>query len=87
MDKKIIRSKIIDNEYLSQYIGNYEFVYFENEDQVEKYEQKMCGNKDDNTWMSWVNCKEKFQFPCWIMCYYVPHKLGDHGESDYTAII
>lgn len=82
-----IRSKIINNEYLSQYIGNFKFVKFENEKQVEAYEQKECGNKDNNTWDCWESCKEKFKFPCWVMCYYVPHNLcEEYPEDDYTAI-
>jgi hypothetical protein len=86
LNKHNIISKIINNEYLTQYIGNFNFIYFENENQVEAYEQKMCGNKENNTWMSWVSCKEKFSFPCWMMCYYVPHKLSEYSGDDYTAI-
>ena len=84
---KTIKSGIINNDYLSQYIGNFRFVYFENSSQVEKYEQLMSGKKDNNTWMSWVSCKEKFQFPCWMMCFYVPHRMSEYGGvDDYTAI-
>jgi hypothetical protein len=84
--KQTIKSKIINNEYLTQYIGNFTFVYFENENQVEAYEQMLCGNQDDNTWSSWVSNKEKFTFPCWMMSYYVPHELSAYGSNDYTAV-
>ena len=83
--KKDIVSDIINNSYLIQYIGTYKFVYFKNANQVKAYEQKMC-NGGNNTWMSWISCKEKFKFPCWMMCYYVPHRLSETGENDYTAV-
>lgn len=86
MKKETIQSQIINNKYLSQYTGKFSMVYFETDQEVEEYEQLMSGNKDDNTWLSWLSCKEKFQFPCWIMCYYVPHHLGGNGSTDYTAI-
>jgi hypothetical protein len=54
-----------------------QFVKFENELQVEAFEQKMCGNKDDNTWSSWVSWKDKFKsFPCWILCKYKKNRDG-----------
>jgi len=83
-----IDSEIINNSYLTQYIEKFKWVHFLNENQVEAYEQQYCGNKDDNTWGSWVSCKQKFNFPCWVMCYYVPHSLSEHdfGDDDYTAI-
>ncbi len=85
IQKQKLNSNIINNQYLAQYIGNFNFVYFENENQVEAYEQKICGNRDNKTWGSWVSCKEKFNFPCWVMCYYIDHNLGEYG-GDYTAI-
>lgn len=86
MKKENIQSQIINNEYLAEYIGKFSFVYFESDEEVENYEIQMSGNKDDNTYMSWVSCKEKFRFPCWMMCYYVPHSLGGYGNSDFSAI-
>jgi hypothetical protein len=87
LKKQKLKSRIINNEYLTQYIGKFRFVYFENENQVEAYEQKMCGNKDGNTWGSWLSCKEKFNFPCWIMCYYIPHSLcAEYPDDDFTAV-
>jgi hypothetical protein len=63
-------------------LGLFNIVYFEDEKQIEAYEQYMCGNKDNNTWGSWRSCQEKFNFPCWIMCSYVHHEFND----DYSAI-
>lgn len=86
LKKYIIQSEVINNKYLTQYIDYFQFVYFENKNQVKVFEQFMCDNKDENTWGSWINCKEKFKFPCWIMCYYIPHNLSNRGNDDYTAI-
>lgn len=76
------KSKIINNEYLSQYMTPFKIAYFESEEDVEKFEQKMCKG-DDNTWMSWVSVKDKFsKFPCHIVFRYVYHKYSD----DFTAV-
>ena len=83
MKIKNIKSEIINNRFMSQYQNPFQLVRFENEEEVESFECTMSGDKDDNTWNSWVSCKEKFtQFPCWIVCNYVHHPIDD----SYTAI-
>jgi cobalamin-dependent methionine synthase I len=78
-----IESQIVNNEYIAQYTGNFRIVKFDSESQVEAYEQACCGNKDNNTWRSWVSCKDKFnKFPCCIVCNYIPCQSDD----DYIAI-
>lgn len=87
LKKKNIKSNIINNEYLTQYIGKFKFVYFENEKQIEAYEQVMCDNRNDNVWGSWISYKNKFKFPSWIMCYYVPHSINKYScNDDFTAV-
>lgn len=76
------KSKLLNNEYLSQYIKPFKIQLFSSEEDVEEFEQKMCKG-DDKTWMSWVSQKEKFsKFPCYIVYRYVYHK----ASYDYTAI-
>lgn len=76
------KSKLINNEYLSQYFKPFRVRLFNNEEEVEKFEQKLCKG-DDKTWMSWVSQKEKFsKFPCYIVYRYVYHKAQD----EYTAV-
>lgn len=78
--KRNVNSSIINHGYS---LHPFKFVKFENELQVEAYEQKMSGNKDNNTWMSWVSCKEKFnKFPCWMLCKYIKH----FHDGSFTAI-
>lgn len=82
IEKKKLRSKLINNEYLNQYFKPFQLVKFNTPQQIEVFEQKMCGNKDDNTWGSWLSIKAKIiKYPIWLVCSYVYHESGD-----YTAI-
>lgn len=76
------KSKLINNEFLSQYFKPFKVQLFNSEEEVEEFEQKMCKG-DNKTWMSWISQKEKFSsFPCYIVYRYVYHKSND----EYTAV-
>lgn len=77
-----IKSNIINNGIALRDIGEFKLIYFQNENQIEAYEQKMC-NGDNKTWGSWPSCQEKFIFPCWIVCRYEELELAD--EESYIA--
>ncbi|TVY09866.1 hypothetical protein [Paenibacillus cremeus] len=70
------------SDYFPAYNKQIKLVYFEDETQVELYEQLHSGNADDNTWMSWLSHAHKHKFenlPKWVVCHF-----ENHG-NDYTA--
>lgn len=80
-----LNSEAINSDYFAQNIGKFELVYFQNGDQIEAYEQKMC-NGEDKTYRSWISCQDKFVFPCWIMCRYVPIEYDDSYIAVYMTM-
>lgn len=74
-------SEILNNDIISQYYNPFKMVYFENENDIEKYEQVNCEG-DNNTWNSWRSIKDKITFPCWLCVKYQKHP----HDGSYTAI-